>query len=152
MVKSEIVLIRCTAQDNKEKKYVADFLVCHDSIQSHIEDSGLKPDYFLWLEDDIILMENFFYTLHSALRFQMEKLSTKPWLDIKLYLMPRLRGYGWDAIPILELVSTSALISILLELFISRKLKIVASRYFVFLILVHLTLLAISRYYIYAFQ
>ena len=91
-------------------------------------------------------MENFFATLQSALCFQMEKLSRKPWLDIKLYLMPRLRGYAWDVIPILELVSTSALISILLELFISRKLKIVASRYFVFLILVHLTLLAISRY------
>ena len=141
-----LIPIRCAAKDNKEAQYVADFLVCHDSVQSYIEDGGLKPDFFLWMEDDVILMENFFATLQSALSFQKEKLYKNPWLDIKLYLTPRLRGYAWDVIPILELVSTSALISTLLELFISRKLKILAIRYFVLLVLVHLTLLAISRY------
>ena len=32
---------------------------------------------------------------------------TGPWLDIKLYLTPRLRGFAWDALPLTELLATS---------------------------------------------
>ena len=130
---------------------MSDFLVCHDSVQHHINNSGKKFDFFLWLEDDVILMQNFFATLQSALRFKKDKLYGKKWLDIKLYTLPRLRGYAWDMIPFVEVMSTSALFSLLLELFISRKLKMVPLRYLILSILVFLTLLAISRYFVVKF-
>ena len=126
-------------------KYVADFLVCHDSVQHHIENSGKKSDLFLWLEDDVILMEKFFATIQSILSFKNYELSRKAWLDIKLYTQPHLRGYAWEMIPLVELITTSALLSLFLEIFISRKLMIAAVRYFVLFIFILLTLMAISR-------
>ena len=53
---------------------------------------GSDVDHLLWLEDDVILMENFFSTLSSILAHQRDRLTSVPWLDLKLYLNPRLRG------------------------------------------------------------
>ena len=40
---------------------------------------------------------------------------THPWLDIKLYLTPRLRGFAWDTLPLTELLATSGLLATCLE-------------------------------------
>ena len=115
---------------------------------------GDDVELILWLEDDVVLMENFFPTLTSILDHHTEKLARAPWLDIKLYLIPGLRGYAWDPQPLLELISTTALITLILHptfnrifLFTDRRRSWLA-RLIVLFILVLLTLQSISRYHL----
>ena len=81
--------LAATKEENKEKKIVKDFVLCHDAIENEVED-GVR--YLLWLEDDVVLMEDFFSTLASIMIFRKSILQFQNWLDIKLYLNPRLRG------------------------------------------------------------
>ena len=83
--------VRCQnyKQRIKEQKIVQDFIICHDEVEQQLDSD---VDHLLWLEDDVILMENFFSTLSSILAYHRDKLTTVPWLDLKLYLNPRLRG------------------------------------------------------------
>ena len=68
---------------------VEDFIICHDELEKHL---GPHVDTLLWLEDDLVLMDNFFPSLTSIMTHGRGRLSRAPWLDIKLYLHPRLRG------------------------------------------------------------
>lgn len=76
-------------EKDREKKIVKDFVLCHEAVENEI---NLDIKYLLWLEDDVILMKDFFYTLSSILTFRKMTLQSQKWLDIKLYLNPRLRG------------------------------------------------------------
>ena len=76
-------------EKDKEKKIVKDFVLCHDAIENEI---NVDVKYLLWLEDDVILMKDFFSTLSSIITFREKTLQSQRWLDIKLYLNPRLRG------------------------------------------------------------
>ena len=53
---------------------------------------GDSADLILWFEDDVVLMDKFFPTLTSILTHHKARLARDPWLDIKLYLIPGLRG------------------------------------------------------------
>ena len=53
---------------------------------------GDKVDLILWFEDDVVLMDKFFPSLASILTHHRGRLGRGPWLDIKLYLIPALRG------------------------------------------------------------
>ena len=72
-----------------ERKHNNDFLICHDAVEKEI---GSNVQTILWLEDDVVLMDNFFSTLYSLLNFRRSRLQSEAWLDIKLYALPRLRG------------------------------------------------------------
>ena len=74
-----------------EKKLNHDFITCHGAVEAVINKS---VETIIWLEDDVVLMDNFFPTLSSLLNFRRSKLQSITWLDIKLYAPPRLRGYG----------------------------------------------------------
>ena len=68
---------------------MTDFLLCHEKLEKMMGD---EVDLLLWLEDDVILMEDFFPSLTSILSQHRARLDRAPWLDIKLYLKPGLRG------------------------------------------------------------
>ena len=74
-----------------EKKLNHDFIICHGAVEAVINKS---VETIIWLEDDVVLMDNFFSTLFSLLNFRRSKLQSITWLDLKLYAPPRLRGYG----------------------------------------------------------
>ena len=76
-------------EKDKEKKIVKDFVLCHEAIENEINED---VKYLLWLEDDVILMEDFFSTLSAIMSFRKLILQSQKWLDLKLYLNPRLRG------------------------------------------------------------
>ena len=115
---------------------------------------GDDVELLLWFEDDVVLMENFFPTLTSILTHHTGRLARAPWLDIKLYLIPGLRGYAWDPQPLLELISTTALITMILHptfrifLFTLDRRRSWLARLIVLFILVLLTLESISRYHL----
>ena len=116
---------------------------------------GDDVDLLLWFEDDVVLMENFFPTLTSILTHHTGRLARAPWLDIKLYLIPGLRGYAWDPQPLLELISTTALITMILHPTLNRiflstldRRRSWLARLIVLFILVLLTLESISRYHL----
>ena len=121
-----------------------DFLICYNAIKNQLE---FTPDIQLWIEDDVVLMENFFPTLKSILALRKPGLSTTPWLDIKLYKTPRLRGYAWDFQPLTELVSTALLFAfvidtIFLKVYSNKKFS---ARLLILFICFLITLKAISR-------
>ena len=60
---------------------------------------GDKVDLILWFEDDVVLMDKFFPSLTSILTHHTARLARQPWLDIKLYLIPALRGGSGLIIP-----------------------------------------------------
>ena len=68
---------------------MTDFILCHDELEKMMGDSA---DLILWFEDDVVLMDKFFPTLTSIMTHNTARLSRDPWLDIKLYLIPGLRG------------------------------------------------------------
>ena len=51
--------------------------------------------------------------------FHQERLQAEPWFDIKLYLNPRLRGWAWNPLPLLELLSSTSLLSVLLHVILA---------------------------------
>ena len=53
---------------------------------------GDSADLILCFEDDVVLMDKFFPTLTSIMTHHTARLARDPWLDIKLYLIPGLRG------------------------------------------------------------
>ena len=132
---------------------------------------GDDVELLLWLEDDVVLMENFFPSLTSILSHHRARLDRAPWLDIKLYLIPGLRGesgfvssslsryslifsvtgYAWDPQPLLELMSSTGLITLILHqtfnrIFTVDRRRTWLARLTVLFILVLLTLQSISRY------
>ena len=72
-----------------ERKHNNDFLICHDAVEKEI---GSNVQTILWLEDDVVLMDNFFSTINSILEFRRTRLRSSTWLDIKLYNFPKWRG------------------------------------------------------------
>ena len=156
-----------TAEEKKrkgEKKQNDDFLFCHGAVEAVISES---VETVLWLEDDVVLMDNFFSTLYSLLNLRRSRLQSAAWLDIKLYALPRLRGctkvhqychcihvanirclllgYAWDLAPLTELLATSLLMTMLLHL-VFTKLQLKQGYTLVTFLLVLTTLLSISRY------
>jgi hypothetical protein len=93
-------------------KHKADFSLCCSLIEDELPPS---VEYVLLLEDDVLLMDGFFPILLAWLSLHREALAEHPWLDIKLYLSPRLRGFAWDALPLAELLVTSATLALVLE-------------------------------------
>ena len=72
---------------------------------------------------------------------------TGPWMDIKLYLTPRLRGFAWDALALTELLATSGLLATFIELLARRwrPARLLLARLLVAWLLAILLLLAVSR-------
>ena len=68
---------------------MTDFILCYDELEKMMGDD---VDLILWFEDDVVLMDKFFPTLTSILTHHTARLARDPWLDIKLYLIPALRG------------------------------------------------------------
>ena len=68
---------------------MTDFLLCQEELEKMMGDD---VELLLWLEDDVVLMDNFFPSLTSILSHHRARLDRAPWLDIKLYLIPGLRG------------------------------------------------------------
>ena len=68
---------------------MTDFILCHEELEKLMGDN---VDLILWFEDDVVLMDKFFPTLTSILSHHTARLARHPWLDIKLYLIPGLRG------------------------------------------------------------
>ena len=138
------MLFRSNSQSRRGNKHVEDFLICYNAIKSHLD---FTPDIQLWIEDDVVLMENFFSTLSSILAFRKPILSTSTWLDIKLYKTPRLRGYAWDFQPLTELVSTALLFAFVMNtifLKVCSNTKF-SARLLILFICFLITLKAISR-------
>ena len=81
-----------------------------------LADQALAPEvtHVLVLEDDVEVMEGLFPTLAAWMTYHRGTLAA-PWLDIKLYASPRLRGWAWDPAPLVELLATSALLAGLVE-------------------------------------
>ena len=94
----------------KETKYIHNFLQC---VENTISDPNVH--FILTLEDDIVLMDDFFSTVFSIIKLHERKLRTF-WLDIKLYKNPRLRGWAFDTLPLVHLLATSALLGMAVEL------------------------------------
>merc|ERR1712142_598300 len=133
-------------EENKEQKYIHDFSVCLKEADEEFESD---VDYILILEDDVMVMPDIFSTLSSIIAYNTEKLSSSPWLDIKLYKPPRLRGFAWDTQPLIELLATSCIIALLVDLAFRllgmRIPRNTLHRYLILYSMAMLTLLAISR-------
>ena len=131
----------------REKKYVRDFVACHRDM---LEELKNDVKYVLCLEDDVALMDNFFPTLSSILSFRGSRLITNPWLDIKLYVMPRMKGFAFDIMPLVELLAMSCLLVFFLDSaigslpFIENPRKSFSKFLFMFILCI-CTVLAISR-------
>ena len=94
------------------RKAKRDFVFCAGRM-----DEMLPKDvkHILILEDDALVMQGIFSTLSAWMTFHKERLGAEPWLDIKLYLNPRLRGWAWNQLPLVELLSSTTLLSIVLH-------------------------------------
>ena len=135
---------KCDNSMNKRgNKHIEDFLLCHEAVRSKY-----NPQYELWLEDDVTLMEDFFSTFKSIMAFRKAILSSTAWLDVKLYKTPRLRGYAWDLQPLTELISMALLFSVVINqiLYILWSSKKASARILTLFICILITLKAISRY------
>ena len=135
--------------EQKEQKYIHDFTVCHKEVEEDLEGN---VELILVMEDDVMVMPNIFSTLSSTLNYNIRRLTTAPWLDIKLYKPPRLRGYAWDTEPLIELLATSWLLALLLDLVLTRaRIRIPKNylhRYLILYCMVIVTLLTISRQHV----
>ena len=76
-------------------------------------------EHILILEDDTLVMQGFFSILSTWMTFHQERLEAEPWLDIKLYLNPRLRGWAWDPLPLVELLSSTSFLAIVLHVILA---------------------------------
>ena len=65
----------------------------------------------LVLEDDALIVEDFFATLSSIIQFHLPSYQQEDWLDIKLYSPPKWAGFGLDCLPAIELVAESGLLA-----------------------------------------
>ena len=86
--------------DQKAKR---DLVFCSNQLEKMLPKS---VEHILILEEDAVLMEDFFSTLLAWMSFHSDRLQSEPWLDIKLYLNLRLRGWAWDPLPLVELLGT----------------------------------------------
>ena len=91
--------------DQKAKR---DLVFCSNQLEKMLPKS---VEHILILEEDAVLMEDFFSTLLAWMSFHSERLQSEPWLDIKLYLNPRLRGWAWDPLPLVELLASTSLLT-----------------------------------------
>ena len=98
------------------RKAKRDFVFCADRVDEMLPND---VEHILILEDDALVMQGIFSTLSSWMTFHQERLQAEPWLDIKLYLNPRLRGWAWNRLPLVELLSTTSLLSILLHVILT---------------------------------
>ena len=90
----------------REAKVVHDFIACHGALEARLHDAE-AVEHILGLEDDVLLMPSFFPTLASILALHGPRLERQRWLDVKLYLTPRLRG----TVPVLYLSAVCCLLS-----------------------------------------
>ena len=91
--------------DQKAKR---DLVFCSNQLEKMLPKS---VEHILILEEDAVLMEDFFSTLLAWMSFHSERLQSEPWLEIKLYLNPRLRGWAWDPLPLVELLASTSLLT-----------------------------------------
>ena len=96
-----------------ERGYTRAWAACQTALLARLPHN---TSLVLTLEDDIRLRPGFISLLAGALHHRQARLATIPWLDIKLYFQPRLRGYGWDLQPLTELLATAGLLAGLAEL------------------------------------
>ena len=94
-------------QRQPRQKQKTDFIGCVARVLA------LQPDadLLLVLEDDALILEEFFPTLSSILMFHMPFYQKDSWLDIKLYTPPKWSGFGLDFQPLLELVVYSSILT-----------------------------------------
>ena len=94
-------------QRQTRQKEKTDFIGCVARVLA------LHPgtDLLLVLEDDALILEDFFPTLSSILMSPMPFYQQDSWLDIKLYTPPKWSGFGLDFQPLLELVVYSSILT-----------------------------------------
>ena len=127
---------------SREQKAKHDFALCFSLLEKRLPP---ETEYVLVLEDDVILMKNFLSTLTGWMMFHQEVLAALPWLDIKLYLNPRLRGFAWDTQPLTDLLSSSLLSAFIFELLLHQWRRTSYPRAALSWLLSLLLLLALSR-------
>ena len=98
------------------RKAKQDFVFCVDQMHQTLPQD---VEHILILEDDTLVMQGFFSTLSTWMTFHQERLEAEPWLDIKLYLNPRLRGWAWDPLPLVELLSSTSFLAIVLHVILA---------------------------------
>ena len=98
------------------RKAKRDFVFCADRMDEMLPK---HVEHILILEDDALVMQGIFDTLSAWMTFHQERLEAEPWLDIKLYLNPRLRGWAWDQHPLVELLSSTTLLSVVLHVILA---------------------------------
>jgi hypothetical protein len=112
--------------ENKRQKEKFDFVGCVTRMFSEYLPSS-DSDLLLVLEDDALIVEDFFPTLSSILQTHLPSYQQEEWLDIKLYTPPKWSGFGLELLPAIDLVAYSGLIAtfyVFITMMISRYDKI----------------------------
>ena len=98
-----------TVRGKARQKEKSDFVGC---VTRLLAEASHGSDLLLVLEDDALIVEEFFPTLSSILLFHLPSYQQKDWLDVKLYTPPKWSGFGLDILPILDLIAYSGLIAV----------------------------------------
>jgi hypothetical protein len=105
-----IQLHQNTTGGNRRQKEKSDFIGC---VTRMLAEYPPVSDLLLVLEDDALIVEDFFTILSSILEFHLHSYMLDEWLDIKLYTPPKWSGFGLDFLPLLDLIASSGLIAML---------------------------------------
>ena len=103
-----IQLHQNTTGGNRRQKEKSDFIGC---VTRMLAEYPPVSDLLLVLEDDALIVQDFFTILSSILEFHLPSYQLDDWLDIKLYTPPKWSGFGLDFLPLLDLVASSGLIA-----------------------------------------
>ena len=95
---------------NRRQKEKSDFIGC---VTRMVAEYPPVSDILLVLEDDALIVQNFFTILSSILEFHLHSYTLDEWLDIKLYTPPKWSEFGLDFLTLLDLVASSGLIAML---------------------------------------
>ena len=104
------------------KKANRDFVFCARQLEIEIWNNNAVK-HILILEDDAVVMDGFFPTLSAWMTFHKERLQSEPWLDLKLYLNPSLRGWAWELPILVELFAVTLLLTLVIQAILTRLQK-----------------------------
>ena len=99
-----------------------DFVFCARQLEIALWNNNAVK-HILILEDDAVVMDGFFYILFAWMTFHKERLQSEPWLDLKLYLNPSLRGWAWELPILVELFAVTLLLTLVFHTILTRLQK-----------------------------
>ena len=104
------------------KKANRDFVFCARQLEIEIWNNN-SVKHILILEDDAVVMDGFFPILFAWMTFHKERLQSEPWLDLKLYHNPSLRGWAWELPVLVELFAVTLLLTLVFHAILTRLQK-----------------------------